>query len=166
MAAGMTQVELGRHFGHRNGASVFKYERGMHGLSAREYIIASDVLRRSLDWMIAGIERDSDAGLSAEGLSALLIYLRVTPAERKVLDAYLQQNPHHRTRAAVTAWLDCYRTYATPRRSRVRAVVAAGNAAVAAAARQDAIAETGSAAQAAPGDVRKRIQARRRNAEL
>ncbi|HEV7717182.1 MAG TPA: helix-turn-helix transcriptional regulator [Steroidobacteraceae bacterium] len=155
LAIGMDQVELARRLGYRTGASVYKYERGMHGLSAREFIIVATVLGRSLDWIISGVEKDTDPTLSTEGFENLLTRLHATQQEQLLLERYLRDNQHHRMTAAyVTAWLGCYRAHASPRR--------AGNAAVAQAAREAAIRETSSAAQAQPKRTRARIQARRR----
>ncbi len=150
-AKNMTQVDLGRILGRKSPASAMhKAEKGIVGLNASDLKKIADQLDVSLDWLIRGEQpKGLDPILTVADRDRILDQFQASSEARAALAENLAMYTHHRVTASyVVGFLLGYRTSNDPQ--------AAADSAVLAAARDAAIAETGSAERLKPGALRKR----------
>lgn len=155
-AKGMPKVELARRLGRADAnASAQKYEKGENGLSPADLLKIADLLDVSLDWLIRGVHPKGEAAaLTPAEVESVFDHFGATPAERAAFHAQCVKFGHHRVTATYIDWfLQGRRNQHDPQQIERDAVKAV--------AREAAIAESGSAAQARPGELRRRKPAKK-----
>jgi transcriptional regulator with XRE-family HTH domain len=146
----MSQVELGRFLGRQDAATAaHKLETAKTGFSISDLIALADKFGVTLDKLIRGFDPESDESLTDAEIDTVMRQYAATDAERAEFTAHRKLYRDHRiTTSYLMVFLLVLR--------RDRNVAQAADAAVNAAARDAAVAESGSTTRVPPGELRRR----------